>query len=45
MDNLSNLKKLKIIGNPISKDLLNQLGNLDSKGCAKEPQRFVNYKG
>lgn len=43
LGNLTSLKKLKISGNPISEDLIIHLGGVDSKGFAKEPQKFVEF--
>lgn len=43
MGNLASLKKLKITGNPIPDDLIKHLGGVDSKGFAKDPQKFVDY--
>ncbi len=43
LGNLVNLKRLKISGNPIPKELIDKLGGIDRLGKAKYPQKFVQY--
>ncbi|MFX0075914.1 MAG: leucine-rich repeat domain-containing protein, partial [Candidatus Hermodarchaeota archaeon] len=43
LESLMMLKDFWLPGNNIDKDLLNQLGGLDSSGCALEPMKFVEY--
>jgi hypothetical protein len=38
-----NLKDLWLNGNKILQNLLDQLGGLDSSGCALDPIKFVEY--
>ena len=37
------LKDFWLQGNQIDDNLLNQLGGVDSSGCALEPMKFVEY--
>ena len=43
LESLMLLKDLWLPGNEIEEGLLNQLGGLDSSGCAIEPMKFVEY--
>ena len=43
LENLEHLTKLKLSGNPLPEALLEELGGLDKRGTAKNPQKFVEY--
>jgi Leucine-rich repeat (LRR) protein len=43
LESLMTLKDLWIKGNDIDDNLLDQLGGIDSSGCAVEPLKFVEY--
>jgi len=43
LENCTNLKKLKLKGNPIPENILNLLGGVNKYGNARKPQKFVEY--
>ena len=43
LESLTNLKDLWIVDNVIPQKIIEQLGGLDSGGCANEPLKFVQY--
>jgi len=43
LESLTNLKDLWIADNVIPQKIIDQLGGLDSGGCANEPLKFVQY--
>jgi len=43
LESLMNLKDLWLNGNEILQNLLDQLGGLDSSGCALDAIKFVEY--
>ncbi|MBA7710687.1 hypothetical protein ES703_119632 [subsurface metagenome] len=43
LESLVNLKDLWIADNVIPQKIIDQLGGLDSGGCANDPLKFVQY--
>ena len=43
LEALMNIKDLWLFGNKIDQTLIEELGGLDSGGCALEPLKFVEY--